>query len=266
MNRTTIVTAAMLALCACGGGGPARNAPEAADLPAAAPEQYGGPSPSASATGGPVASAVASATSGAPGTTAGPTARATSVPRDTPTASSTRAVPVPSATAVAKPGPLRVDDSCRRPATSVSGSVTREGEPPPDFVATTVDCKRMTFKEFTKGRPTVVNFYASWCKPCEEEAPHFQDLYEEWQDRGLIVVGIHTKDPSGSPEGFYQKYGWTFPSVWDDGEKILNAFDAKSAAVGTLPISFWIHRDGHIVKIVVGGMSRSAMEQNAERL
>ena len=163
--------------------------------------------------------------------------------------------------------PVSVTKACRTPASSVGSGTALPGQTPPDFAATTVDCKKLSFAEFTKGRPTLVDFYASWCEPCKEEAKDIESLYNEWRDKnGFTVVGINTKDEAGNPDIFYEKYGWTFASVWDDKEKILNAWDNKSGVVSTLPAAFWIHSDGTVSEVVIGSMSHDEMEQHMAKL
>jgi peroxiredoxin len=160
-----------------------------------------------------------------------------------------------------------VDKGCRGPASSVGTGTALPGQHPPDFTATTVDCKRLTLTEFTKGRPTLVDFYASWCAPCRNEARNIESIYEEWHSKNaFVVVGINTMDEKGGPDIFYKKYGWTFASVWDDQERILRAWDNKSGAISTLPAAFWIHSDGTVSDIVIGGMTHQQMEDEMRKL
>lgn len=279
-----LVTAALLA--ACGGGAPA-NAPDPAGLPAADPNQYPATITESTAPAAPSGTTVPSGsmTAAAPSTAPGATATAvpttaappgttrTTGPAMPPGPTGTSEAPDPGDTAsptTPAPPPARpkVDKSCRQPASHIgSDGVAVRGQRPPDFTATTLDCKRLSYREFTDGRPVVVNFFASWCKPCIEEAPAMQDLYEEWNPKnGLLIVGVDTQDEKGDPSDFYTKYGWTFPSVWDDGNKIVKSWDNKSNALGTLPITFFVKRDGTVHSIVIGGMSREQMQREVEQL
>lgn len=275
------VGAALLALamgCSSGGG---TVAPDAASLPEANAGDYAPDAtapaavatPSASGPAGPAATAAppssgpaaVRATGSAPPRTGGPSGP--SGPRATAAATTG---PRPSAKATATNAPAKrlwVDTKCRQNASWIGDGAAVKGQRPPDFTGTTTDCKRLEFSAFTKGRPTLVNFYATWCKPCHEEAKDMQDLYEEWHpENGFTIVAVLTKDAKGDPTDFYTKHGWTFPTVWDDNDAIVNAYDRKSAAVGTLPVSFWIHSDGTVSEIHIGGMSREQMQQHAEKL
>lgn len=268
--RLTAASLAVLVLGACGGG-PNPNAPDPQSLPEAQVEDYAPTSASPTAAAEETTSAAPSGSA-----TGTPSAGATTAPPagdDEPVPNSPTASPKPTKSATASKPPVRaagpvVNDDCRQPASQIgTDGVAVQGQKPPSFTATTVDCKRMVFREFTADRPVLVNFYASWCEPCKKEAPDLQDLYEEWNPKnGFIIVGVHTSDPSGSPSLFYKNWKWTFPSVWDDNEALQKSWDKKAAAAGTLPISFFLHSDGTVSEMVIGTMSRSKMQSSVEKL
>jgi cytochrome c biogenesis protein CcmG/thiol:disulfide interchange protein DsbE len=65
-----------------------------------------------------------------------------------------------------------------------------------------------------RGKPAVVNFWASWCEPCRKEAPHLQRYYE--RNRGRVaVVGVSYTDELAGAKKFIQEYDWTFPNLSD---------------------------------------------------
>jgi thiol-disulfide isomerase/thioredoxin len=68
--------------------------------------------------------------------------------------------------------------------------------------------------ESLRGKPAVVNFWASWCEPCRKEAPHLQRFYE--RNRGRVaVVGVSYTDELPGAKKFVREYGWTFPNLSD---------------------------------------------------
>lgn len=163
-------------------------------------------------------------------------------------------------------GTVTVNASCRQPATHVGSGVAAKGQTPPPFTATTVDCKTLDFASFTAGRPTLVTFYASWCEGCQAEAKDIEAVYQEWHQRnGFVVIGIDTKDESGSPDIYYKHFHWTFASVWDDKEKILDSW-LSDVSASALPVSYWIKPDGTVNDIAIGAESRSQMEQEVSAL
>jgi cytochrome c biogenesis protein CcmG, thiol:disulfide interchange protein DsbE len=79
-----------------------------------------------------------------------------------------------------------------------------------------------------RGKPIVVNFWATWCIPCKREAPRFQAAFERYRDQ-VAFVGVDTADFSGDAGQFLQRYGVTYPNVRDPDRSVLGKY-------GGLPI------------------------------
>jgi thiol-disulfide isomerase/thioredoxin len=183
-----------------------------------------------------------------------------------------------------KVGPVKM--ACRRapsqagtPATA--DSVLQLGAPAPAFTATRLDCGTTTLSSIANGHVTFLNFFASWCGPCNDEAPDLTRFYNAHRAGGVNGLGIDTADdvPVGNPTKFYAKYHWPFPSVWDAPEttnplyanpvfeahkkadKIWTAYETQPA-VACIPTTFWLRKDGTIAVINVGLMTRADMEQD----
>jgi thiol-disulfide isomerase/thioredoxin len=153
---------------------------------------------------------------------------------------------------------ITVDPSCRKAASSVGSGIARQGLKYLDFTATTFDCHSLTLSKVISGHSALINFFASWCEPCKGEAPDLAALYKEYHDsQGFQIVPVDTKDEAGNPSPFYTKYGYTFDGVWDDSEKIFNAY---SNGISSLPVLVWVKCDGTIDQYNAGSMSRSQME------
>jgi cytochrome c biogenesis protein CcmG/thiol:disulfide interchange protein DsbE len=93
-----------------------------------------------------------------------------------------------------------------------------------------------------KGKAVVVNFWASWCIPCRDEAPVLQKTYERYRDRGLVVLGVDVNDFKADARRFMKRYGITYPV----------AYDGKGSTVGTwgvrgFPETFFVDRTGTLV-------------------
>jgi len=98
-----------------------------------------------------------------------------------------------------------------------------------------------------KGRPVLVNFWASWCDPCKDEAPAIEQAHKRLQKAGGTVLGVTVSDASSDSQAFMREYGLTFPSVRDvDGEL---AEDFGSTGV---PETFLVDREGRISAISRG--------------
>jgi cytochrome c biogenesis protein CcmG/thiol:disulfide interchange protein DsbE len=96
----------------------------------------------------------------------------------------------------------------------------------------------------------VVNFWASWCGPCEDEAPVLEAAWREHRDEGLVVVGIDYDDFRTDARRFAEKNGMTYPLVYDRGGEM-----AKAYGLTGVPETFFIDRRGRLVgEPVVGGI------------
>src|SRR5260370_38701774 len=93
-----------------------------------------------------------------------------------------------------------------------AGSLTR-GQPPPDFTATTFDGGQLTLSAF-KGRPVLVNFFASQCTQCAHELPFMEQSYQRHPADGFVIVGVNGLE-SGGGVVLYRRLGLTFPAVCD---------------------------------------------------
>jgi cytochrome c biogenesis protein CcmG, thiol:disulfide interchange protein DsbE len=138
-------------------------------------------------------------------------------------------------------------------------------DPAPDFSAHIVanapsDAKELKLSEL-RGHPVVLDFWATWCGPCQAEAPIVDGLAQRYRDRGLVVVGVNTSDEAGLAERFVRRKGLTFPIVYDEGNAIAQAFK-----VGNLPTLIVVDKEGKIVAVRQGVTSESALEDLVKRV
>jgi thiol-disulfide isomerase/thioredoxin len=167
----------------------------------------------------------------------------------------------------ARPAPPPVaagNSSCKKPADSVGGNTLAKGQRPPDFTATTLDCKSLTLSAYTQGHPTLVNFWASWCHACQVEEPDLEQAYTDYNPQnGFVIVGVDAID-SGDAIAYNNKFRMTYPSVWDPGTpgKIAKAYQVTQA----LPVSVFIRRDGTVDAIRVGSIDRAYIDQEMKNL
>jgi cytochrome c biogenesis protein CcmG/thiol:disulfide interchange protein DsbE len=97
--------------------------------------------------------------------------------------------------------------------------------------------------------PVYLNFFASWCPPCNAEAPWIETLQRRYANQGLRVVGVDVEENAATAKRFSDKYHLTFPVLVDSGD-LANIY-----RVNGLPVHVFIKRDGTISRIVVGEMS-----------
>lgn len=89
-----------------------------------------------------------------------------------------------------------------------------------------------------KGLPVVVNFWASWCIPCREEAPVFEAAWQKYRPRGVRFLGVNMQDAEEDAKAFVAEFGLTYPSVRDVDQELARDFGVRG-----LPETFFIdHR------------------------
>ena len=93
-----------------------------------------------------------------------------------------------------------------------------------------------------KGRAVVVNFWASWCVPCRDEAPVLQKTYERYRDQGLVVLGVDVNDFRQDARRFMKRYGLTYPVVYDGKGSTVGKWGVRG-----FPETFFVDRTGKLV-------------------
>jgi peroxiredoxin len=140
-----------------------------------------------------------------------------------------------------------------------------KGEPAPDFALPTLDGETMRLSSL-RGTPVVLNFWATWCGPCKAEMPEIEAAHAAAEGE-FIVLGINSE---GTPtdmarrlsRDFGDEMGLTFPILLDSpGTEVFNQYRLRG-----LPDTFFIDRDGVIRDVVIGPLSKSALEEKLEAL
>lgn len=99
-----------------------------------------------------------------------------------------------------------------------------------------------------KGRVVFLNFWATWCPPCREEAPSMEALYRRLGETGLEFLAVDIREKQKPVEAFVRENDLTFPVVLDESGKVSGIYGIRS-----VPATFIIDRDGSIIAAVIGG-------------
>jgi thiol-disulfide isomerase/thioredoxin len=111
----------------------------------------------------------------------------------------------------------------------------------------------------TKGRVTLVDFWASWCAPCKASFPAFARLNTAYADRGLVIVAVSVDEAESAYRAFVKRWHPPFPALLDEGQKLVTA-----VKVPTMPTSYLIGRDGR-VRFVHSGFHGAETEELLRR-
>ncbi|HKW29006.1 MAG TPA: TlpA disulfide reductase family protein [Verrucomicrobiae bacterium] len=134
------------------------------------------------------------------------------------------------------------------------------GEAAPDFALTNLAGKTVRLSDF-KGKIVLLDFWATWCAPCQEEIPSFVQLQKQYSGRGFTVLGIALDDDGAAVvKPLAQKLDVNYPLVIGDTQVA-----ARYGGIQAVPTAFLIGRDGRILKTFVGPRSKSEWEQTIQR-
>lgn len=126
-----------------------------------------------------------------------------------------------------------------------------QGEKPqaPDFTLERLDRDGELTLSSLQGKGVVLNFWASWCAPCKDEAPFLEQVWRENRDRGLVVVGFDAQDFRRDARMFMRRFDLTFPVVYDGpGDRL------PSYGVTGFPETFVLDREGRVVEAFAGAV------------
>lgn len=149
-----------------------------------------------------------------------------------------------------------VDTSLSEEVAVAGTSQVQEGKPAPDFELKTLDGKTARLSDY-KGKKVILNFWATWCPPCQAEMPHMQKFYENNKDKGIEILAVNLTSMDKGIEdinAFKEEFGLTFPIPLDEEGNIGEQYQAF-----TIPTSYIVDSKGIIRKKVVGPMDEEVM-------
>ena len=133
------------------------------------------------------------------------------------------------------------------------------GSPVPDFEFTALDGSSMNLGAHN-GEIVVVNFFASWCDPCRQEAADLEQAWLAYQDQGVQFYGIAYKDADSKAQAFLDEFGVSYPSTVDTSNRT-----ARDYGVTGVPETFVIDREGLLVHHFLGPITQAQLSREIER-
>ena len=123
------------------------------------------------------------------------------------------------------------------------------GKPISDFALTDINGVTHKISDY-KGRPVLINAWATWCPPCRAEMPDLHAFYLKHQAEGFEMLAINSGESQSVVASFIQQMGFTFPALVDQSKAVLNGL-----GIDGLPTSILVGRDGTVKYIHVGGLT-----------
>lgn len=113
-----------------------------------------------------------------------------------------------------------------------------------------------------RGKIVLLNFWATWCKPCTTEMPAMQSCYDKLRDKGLVVLAVNELEDDAKVREHIKSYGHTFPVLMDHDNRVANMY-----GVYGLPVSVFIDERGIVQEYIKGGtLTEEKIHQVVDRL
>lgn len=129
-----------------------------------------------------------------------------------------------------------------------------------DFTLKDIDGASVKLTDY-KGKVVLLNFWATWCGPCEQEIPAFVEMYDRYKDKGFVILGVSIDDPPEALRAYAKSHRMQYPVL----QMQSDVEDAYGPIFG-VPMSYFIARDGSICKRHLGPATREQVERELKAL
>lgn len=129
-------------------------------------------------------------------------------------------------------------------------STVKAGSVAPDFVLETLDGKTVKLSDL-RGKGVFLNFWGTWCKPCEKEMPYMEAEYKNFKNKNVEILAVNISEGNLPVSKFVERKKLTFPILMDRKSEITNLYQ-----VGPIPSTFLIDQNGKITKVITGAMTQ----------
>ena len=147
-------------------------------------------------------------------------------------------------------------------SSSIHADQPQQSQAAPDFTLPTVTGDRVHLNDL-RGKVILLNFWATWCPPCQAEMPDLNALYREFgPTQNFVVLGVDVEEGQSAVEAFVRRNGITFPLALDTNGSVSN----DRYHVRSLPTSMIIDREGNIRDTWLGQISKNAMIARLKRV
>ncbi len=138
-------------------------------------------------------------------------------------------------------------------------TIYKVGDKAPDFKLQQInknhELETIRLSEF-KGKGIMLNFWATYCKPCEIEMPYMEELYPQYKDKGIEIIAVNLDATEAVIHQFIDKYNLTFPIPHDTINQVTDLYK-----VGPIPSTYFINPEGEIVQKVEGALTLERLEE-----
>ena len=136
----------------------------------------------------------------------------------------------------------------------------RVSGPAPDFSLTGFDGRKVTLSEL-RGKVVVINFWASWCIPCRQEAAYLERTWRKYKDKDVVFIGVDYVDTEKEAKAYIKEFDITYINGPDLKTRIADLYNIKG-----VPETFYINRDGILEGIHIGPLESPILDNKIDEL
>ena len=154
--------------------------------------------------------------------------------------------------------PTEAPTESTQPTTEATDPTDPQLQAAPDFTMYMQDGTPVKLSDF-RGKPTILNFWASWCGPCKMEMPDLEDAYLEYGDEiNFLIVNLTdgTSETVESASGYIESQGYTFPVYYDTAMGGAFAY-----GVNAIPVTYFLDADGNLIAYYPGAMTADILQR-----
>ena len=130
----------------------------------------------------------------------------------------------------------------------------------PDFTITDFDGRTATLSEL-RGQVVVINFWATWCPPCREEAAYLEETWRKYEDKGVVFIGVDYVDTEKEALAYIAEFDITYLNGPDIGTRISQAYNIQG-----VPETFFVAKNGELSGVHIGPMKSPQLDEKIEEL
>lgn len=130
----------------------------------------------------------------------------------------------------------------------------------PDFTLTAFDGRTLTLSEL-RGQVVIINFWASWCPPCREEAAYLEQTWRKYEGKGVVFIGVDWVDTEKEALAYMEEFDLTYFNGPDIGTRIAQAYNIQG-----VPETFYVAKNGELRGVHIGPLKSPELDNKIEEL
>jgi cytochrome c biogenesis protein CcmG/thiol:disulfide interchange protein DsbE len=130
----------------------------------------------------------------------------------------------------------------------------------PDFTLTSFDGRTLTLSQL-RGQVVIINFWASWCLPCREEAAYLESTWRRYKDQGVVFIGVDWVDTQKEALAYMKEFDLTYFNGPDLGTRIATAYRIKG-----VPETYFVAKNGELRGVHIGPLHAPELDQKIDEL